>query len=121
MELTFPPLASASESTHLSGRAMLARAFRRQARSRTVRLMRQSDMTAAGRASALQLRMEYFASMTATKLPVCGAFWPSQASAQFAECGGNQSDSANIKADALSCEMTGEQFNHAGHGALRKS
>jgi hypothetical protein len=121
MELTFPPLAGAGESKQRSAHVLLARLSARQERSRTVRLLRQSGTTGVTCKGGAELRMEYFGNVSTPKHHVYGAFWVQGKHQGSTEYGGNHSDSANIKADALKSEETGEQFNHAGHGALRKS
>jgi hypothetical protein len=122
MEMTFPHFAARHDS---AGRpaldAMLAVAVARQANSRTVRVVRLAENSGHSTAGAADLRIGYFARAGSSKMSVYGAFWREMKTEPRCEQAVYQAGSNNIKVLELKDDGTGEQFNHAGHGALRKS
>ena len=122
MEMTFPHFALRQDSvgqTQLD--AMLATVIARQADSRTVRTMRRAESAALVDGDPAEQRIHYFAHKTAQKMAVRGPFWRDAKREPTSEQAVYQAGSMNIKVLELEQYGTGEQFNHAGHGALRKS
>jgi hypothetical protein len=122
MEMTFPHFALAHDSASRADHcALLATAIARQANSRTVRVVRRAEAGGYEVGSDAEQRLHYFACRGAQKVPVRGAFWSDFAPKQTSEQAVYQADSTYIKVREIEESATGEQFNHAGHGALRKS
>lgn len=122
MEMTFPHEAMRQDS--VSGRfdhkAMLAAVIARQANSRTVRALRRAENQTVPGLDEVANRIHYFARHDGSKLAVRGAFWRDVAPEPNTEPTVYQSALAYVKDQTLDSEATGEQLNHAGHGALRK-
>jgi hypothetical protein len=113
MEMTFPHFAPRQDSdTRIDHKVMLAGAIARQANSRTV---------SAVPGDAAEQRIHYFAQADQLKVAVRGAFWRDIDMKPKSESGVYHAGSTNIKVRDLEDDGTGEQLNHAGHGALRKS
>lgn len=122
MEMTFPHPVSRPEYEARHGhRAMLATAIARQANGRTARLV---SMAGRGDSSgdAIVQRIHYFGSKLGIKRPF-GPFSATRRTQETGqakyEIGVYQDASRNSKAHDANGDGTGEQFNHAGHGALR--
>ena len=129
MEMNFPHPAVRNTAAHdrHDHRAMLAAAIARQANSRTARAMAVAsaatyDTTDTKRAMVEQL-IHYFGSGDQIANPPFGAFSstirPLEIDKSYSEPGVYQNASTNIKAHDLNFGGTGEQSNHAGHGASR--
>lgn len=122
MEMTFPHFARRQDSvsqTRLD--AILATVIARQANSGTVRSMRRAESSALAKGDPGEQRIHYFAHKGVQKMVVRGAFWRDTKREPTSEQAVYQAGSMNIKVLELEEYGTGEQFNHAGHGALRKS
>lgn len=120
MEMTFPHFVQRQDSVARSGyHAMLAVAVARQARSRTVRAIRQAETAAQQKGDAAEQRIHYFAQAGCQKVLVRGAFWRDPEIKHKSEFGVYQACSTNIKVHDLEHAATGEQLNHAGHGARK--
>jgi hypothetical protein len=122
MEMTFPHFVLRQDSvspTRLD--AMLATVIARQANSRTVRTMRRAERAMLTECDPAEQRIHYFAHNEAQKIAVYGPFWRNNKWEPTSEQAVYQAGSMNIKVLELEQYGTGEQFNHAGHGALRKS
>jgi hypothetical protein len=118
MEMTFPHFAKRQDSVGRFGfDAMLATAIARQASSRTVRAVRQAELGAKAEGDAAEQRIHYFAQIGDRKMAVRGAFWRDERSEPTSERIVYQAGSINIKVRDLEDDGTGEQLNHAGHGA----
>lgn len=122
MEMTFPHHALRQDSVNdrFDHKAMLARAIARQANSRTVRAVRQAVVRSQVTGDEVAQRIHYFAQHDGQKMAVRGAFWRNVEPKQNCESSVYQADLANLKVREIEDEATGEQLNHAGHGALRK-
>jgi hypothetical protein len=122
MEMTFPHFAPRQESVGSVGLdALLATVIARQANSRTVRTMRRAESTAHAAGDPAEQRIHFFAHKEAQKMAIRGAFWRDEKAEPTSERAVYQAGSNNIKVRDLEPHGTGDQFNHAGHGALRKS
>jgi hypothetical protein len=121
MEMTFPHHALRQDSVigRTDHKAMLAVAIARQANSRTVRALRRVEQGAAADVDQMAQRVHYFARGDGENKSARGAFWRDFETQPTCERPVYQADLANIKDVALVSEATGEQLNHAGHGALR--
>lgn len=122
MEMTFPHFALRQDSvgqTRLE--TMLATAVARQANSRTVCMMRRAEGAVLAKGDPADQRIHYFAHNNSQKMAVHGAFWRESKVEPTSEPAVYQTGSTNIKVLELEEKGTGEQFNHAGHGALRKT
>lgn len=121
MEMTFPHFAARQNSAVRVGLdRMLATVLARQANSQTVRAMRRAEMAGQSEGDPAELRVHYFARRGPGNTKVRGAFWRNVMPKQSSERAVYQAGSTNIKVRELENDGTGEQFNHAGHGALRK-
>lgn len=121
MEMTFPHFAPHRDSdTRVDHKVILAAAFARQASSRTVHAVRRAEVAAQPLGDAAEQRMYYFAQADQLKVAVRGAFWRDIDMKPKPESGVYHAGSTNIKVRDLEDDGTGEQLNHAGHGALRK-
>lgn len=120
--MTFPHHALRQESVNsrFGHQAMLATAIARQANSRTVRAMRRAERIEFVPGDEVAQRIYYFAHRNEQKMAVRGAFWKNVEPKSNCESSVYQADLANLKVRDLEVEATGEQLNHAGHGALRK-
>ena len=129
MEMNFAHPAVRNTATHdrQDHRAMLAAAFARQANSRTARAMAVAsaatyDTTDTKHAMVEQL-IHYFGSGNRNANRPSGAFSstirPLEMDKSYSEFGVYQNASTNIKAHDLNFGGTGDQSNHAGHGASR--
>lgn len=122
MEMTFPHFAVRHDSgTRPELDDMLAVVAARQANSRTVRAVRLAETDVQARGDSAEQRIHYFARLGPPKMAVRGAFWRDTKPEPISEQAVYQAGSTNIKVNELQDYGTGEQFNHAGHGALRKS
>lgn len=122
MEMTFPHFAQRQDSVSTAGlKAMLATTIARQAKSRTVRAVRRAETAMLAAGDPAEQRIRYFAHTGSQKSAVRGAFWRDTKREPTSEQAVYQAGSMNIKVLELEEYGTGEQFNHAGHGALRKS
>ncbi len=122
MEMTFPHFAPRQDSdTRIDHKVMLAGAIARQANSRTVSAVRRAEAATQLPGDAAEQRIHYFAQADQLKVAVRGAFWRDIDMKPKSECGVYHAGSTNIKVRDLEDDGTGEQLNHAGHGALRKS
>ena len=122
MEMTFPHFAPRQDSvTKADHLAMLALAIARQANSQTVRAVRRAEASMLAHGDPAEQRIHYFARQGAKKMAVCGAFWRDAVRELTSEQAVYHAGSTNIKVRDLEDDGTGEQLNHAGHGALRKS
>jgi hypothetical protein len=122
MEMTFPHFALRQDSVSPNRLdAMLATVIARQANSRTVRTMRRAEKTVLAGGDAAEQRIHYFAYKETQEMAVRGAFWRDTKQQPTSEQAVYQAGSNNVKVLELKQYGTGEQFNHAGHGALRKS
>jgi hypothetical protein len=122
MEMTFPhqTLRQDSASRRLGHSSVLAVASARQAGSRTVAMLRRAKREPSTICDDLAQRIHYFSQQNSEKMAVCGAFSHSVTLQEYNETTVYQSDLANVKVASLNQGATGEQLNHAGHGALRK-
>lgn len=127
MEMTFPhPVSRTGDATRQGHQAMLAAAIARQANSRTARAVSLASRRGGigdSSGDAIEQRIHYFGShhlgISAPSGPF-GATRRTQETSQVKyENGVYQDASRNSKAPDINGERTGEQFNHAGHGALR--
>lgn len=122
MEMTFPHFAVRHDSGTRPGLDdMLAVVVARQANSRTVRAVRLAEIAGQVGSDSAEQRICYFARIGSPKTAVRGAFWRNTKPETISEQAVYQAGSTNIKVNELNDYGTGEQFNHAGHGALRKS
>lgn len=122
MEMTFPHFAVRHDSGTRPGLDdMLAVVVARQANSRTVRAVRLAETADCVGGNSAEQRICYFAQTGSPKTAVRGAFWRHIKPGPMSEQTVYQAGSTNIKVNELNEYGTGEQFNHAGHGALRKS
>jgi hypothetical protein len=121
MEMTFPHQALRQDSVNrrFGHRSVLAAASARQAASRTVAMLRRAERGPASIGDEAEQRIRYFGRHDDQKLAVRGAFWRDVAPTRITEAPVYHADLANIKDVSLIREATGEQLNHAGHGALR--
>lgn len=121
MEMTFPHFAANQDSPRRVGLGMLlASVIARQANSQTVRVVRRAETAPLVYGDDKEQRIRYFARNGVRKMAVRGAFWRVPKPALTSEHGVYQAGSKNIKVRDLNDDGTGEQLNHAGHGALRK-
>ena len=129
MEMNFPHPASrqAAANNCEDHKVMLATAIARQTNSWTARAMavagRSSTDTADTKNDMVEQLIHYFGSDDHGEKSPSGAFWTANDSQttdeQNTEPGVYQNASTNIKAHDLNDGATGEQSNHAGHGASR--
>jgi hypothetical protein len=121
MEMTFPHQALRQDSvTRLLGhRSVLAVASARQAESRTVALLRQAERGPVSISDEAEQRIRYFSRRDGQRSAARGAFWQQITPERITEAPVYHADLANIKDVPLIDQATGEQSNHAGHGALR--
>lgn len=122
MEMTFPHHALRQDSVGepKDYRTLLGVAIARQANSRTVRALRQAESASLLQGDDVNQRMHYFADQDGRKMAVRGAFWRNAEVKRNRELDVYQAGSMNIKVQPLEDQSTGEQLNHAGHGASRK-
>lgn len=122
MEMTFPhhALRQDSDSRRFDHKAMIAVATKRQANSRTVRALRRAEFGSLANRDQMGQRIHYFATGNDSEPKVSGAFWSDRATEPTCERTVYQAALVNIKDDWVDRQATGEQFNHAGHGASRK-
>jgi hypothetical protein len=122
MEMTFPhhALRQDSVTSRIDHKAMFAVIAARQANSRTVRALRRAAHDTVANGDLVGQRIHYFACGGGGNSAVRGAFWRDMRPEPTCEHTVYQADLANIKDDTLDPEPTGEQLNHAGHGASRK-
>jgi hypothetical protein len=121
MEMTFPHFAPRQDSdSWIDHKAMLATAIARQANSRTVHAVRRAEAAAQIVGDNAEQRMHYFAHADLRKVSVRGAFWRNVDVKPKSEADVYHAGSTNIKVRDLEDVGTGEQLNHAGHGAVRK-
>jgi hypothetical protein len=122
MEMTFPHHARRQDSVRgrISHETILSVVAARQANSQTVRALRQAERAPPAEHSDDIERIHYFAQRSDGKIAVRGAFWKDSAHKATCERVIYQAASVNIKQHPLDTEVTGEQFNRAGHGASRK-
>ena len=121
MEMTFPHFAARQDSAGQVGlETLLASVIARQANSQTVRAVRRAETAALAYGDDGEQRIHYFAQYGVRKTAVRGAFWRDEKSEPSSEQAVYQAGSMNIKVRDLEDDGTGEQLNHAGHGALRK-
>jgi hypothetical protein len=122
MEMTFPHHALRQDSVGgpKDYRTLLAVVIARQANSRTVHALRQAESASSSTSDAVDQRMHYFSGQDGQKVTVRGAFLRGAAAKPNTELDVYQAGSRNIKVQPLENQSTGEQLNHAGHGASRK-
>lgn len=122
MEMTFPQFLPRADNAMRTSIAMiLATVTARQASSRTASVVRRQMVQLGKTGDAAMQRIRYFAHPAGQGSPVCGAFWQDSVSEVKREQPVYQAGSMNIKVRDLLMGATGEQFNHAGHGVMRKS
>jgi hypothetical protein len=121
MEMTFPCplLREDSIDDRIARQTILSIAASRQANSRTVHTLRQAERTLQADGKGNAERIHYFAHHANRKTAVRGAFWRNCKHKTTYEPTVYQAALVNIKHYDLDNEGTGEQFNHAGHGASR--
>ena len=129
--MTFPHRATGQKTVtcRADHQALLASAIMRQANSLTARAMMlaqsNNDDSTVPERDAFEQRIHYFGSHEEGDQSASGPF----SSAHRLQCTGQtecesgvyQNASANIKTNDVDGYGTGEQFNHAGHGASRIS
>jgi hypothetical protein len=122
MEMTFPhqALRQDSVSHRFDHKAIIAVAMKRQANSRTVRALRRAEIGVPANCDEIRQRIHYFGYGNGSESKVSGAFWSDRATVPTCERTVYQAALVNIKDDWVDRQATGEQFNHAGHGASRK-
>ncbi len=121
MEMTFPHFAPHGDShSRIDHEALIATVVARQANSRTVRALRRAELMGRAGGSEAEQRIHYFARRGSQKMAVRGAFWRNADKERTSEQVVYQAGSTNIKVREVEHNGTGEQLNHAGHGALRK-
>lgn len=122
MEMTFPSLGAHRDKVNRLGdhRAILAAAGARQAKSRTVRMVRQAEQATLPTGNEAEQRINYFADNAAPEMAVRGAFWRDTQMSEQTEPGVYQSGLVNFKDLCLEPKPTGEQTTLAGQGRSRK-
>ncbi len=122
MEMTFPhyTLRQDSVGSQKDYRTLLAVVNARQANSRTVRALRQAESVSSVNGDYIDQRLHYFAGQHSRIMAVRGEFWPGAKVKPNTEPDVYQAGSTNIKVRLVEDQPTGEQLNHAGHGASRK-
>ena len=118
MEMTFPHFAQRQDSDGpVCLDLLLAAAIARQSRSQTVRTLRRAETVLRPEGDYTEQRIHYFAQRGSQKAAARGAFWRNTVPNMIAEQAVYQAGSTNIKVLDLEDGGTGEQLNHAGHGA----
>jgi hypothetical protein len=121
MEMTFPHFAKRQDSDGpVRLDLLLGATIARQSRSQTVRTLRRAETALRLEGDYTEQRIHYFAQRGSQKTAARGAFWRDTMPNMIAEQAVYQAGSTNIKVRDLKNDGTGEQLNHAGHGALRK-
>jgi hypothetical protein len=121
MEMTFPHFGLRQDSDSRVGHEQLvAMLIAQQANSRTVSAVRQAERLVHQCGDQAELRMHYFGDRRPQNFAVRGAFWQDSKREPTSEQAVYQAGSTNIKVRELEADGTGEQLNHAGHGAVRK-
>jgi hypothetical protein len=121
MEMTFPHFAQRQDSVGpVRLDLLLAATIARQSRSQTVRTLRRAETALRLEGDYTEQRIHYFAQSGSQKTAARGAFWRDTMPNMIAEQAVYHAGSTNIKVRDLKNDGTGEQLNHAGHGALRK-
>ncbi|MBL0925697.1 MAG: hypothetical protein IBJ12_14685 [Sphingomonadaceae bacterium] len=122
MEMTFPhqALRQDSVSHRFDHKAIIAVAMKRQANSRTVRALRRAEFGVPANRDQMGQRIHYFGCGNGSEAKVSGAFWSDGSAEPTCERTVYQAALVNVKDDRVDRRATGEQLNHAGHGASRK-
>jgi hypothetical protein len=126
MEMTFPHQCSRpADAAGRGHQALLAIAIARQAGSRTARLISPIGQGTYSESfgDEISRRIHYFGSHPDNTNRPFGPFWSARRTSETVQAK-HKSDvyqyaSRNSKTRPAIDEATGDQFNHAGHGALR--
>lgn len=123
MEMNFPHNAQRkyAETTTSSYGSVLDAARARQAKSRTVRALRNAEHGHIADGDDLVARIQCFAAEPDAEVAVRGSFWQKTETSRMDEQPVYQSASANSKEQLCIPTATGNEFNPAGHGADKKS